>query len=87
MRSIALRFVYTVAPLVDIPIIGIGGIGTTEDALMFLMAGATAVQVGTANFYNHRAPLEIIAGLEAFCAEGSLGEHSGDHRRCASPAG
>ena len=60
------------APLVDIPIIGIGGIGTTEDALMFLMAGATAVQVGTANFYNHRAPLEIIAGLEAYCAEEGL---------------
>ena len=72
VRSIALRLVYTVAPLVDIPIIGIGGIGTTEDALMFLMAGATAVQVGTANFYNHRAPLEIIAGLEAYCAEEGL---------------
>ena len=72
VRSIALRFVYTVAPLVDIPIIGIGGIGATEDALMFLMAGATAVQVGTANFYNHRAPLEIIAGLEAYCAENGL---------------
>ena len=72
VRSIALRLVYTVAPLVDIPIIGIGGIGTTEDALMFLMAGATAIQVGTANFYNHRAPLEIIAGLEAYCAEEGL---------------
>ncbi len=72
VRSIALRFVYTVAPLVDIPIVGIGGIGTTEDALMFLMAGATAVQVGTANFYNHRAPLEIIAGLEAYCAKEGL---------------
>ena len=72
VRSIALRLVYTVAPLVDIPIVGIGGIGATEDALMFLMAGATAVQVGTANFYNHRAPLEIIAGLEAYSAEAGL---------------
>ena len=73
VRSIALRLVYAVAPLVDIPIIGIGGIGTTEDALMFLMAGATAIQVGTANFYNHRAPLEIIAGLEAYCRAEGLG--------------
>ena len=72
VRSIALRLVYAVAPLVDIPIIGIGGIGGTEDALMFLMAGATAVQVGTANFYNHLAPLEIIAGLEAYCREQGL---------------
>ncbi len=72
VRSIALRLVYTVAPLVDIPIIGIGGIAATEDALMFLMAGATAVQVGTANFYNHQAPLEIIAGLAAYCAEEEL---------------
>jgi dihydroorotate dehydrogenase (NAD+) catalytic subunit len=72
VRSIALRLVYTIAPLVDIPVIGIGGIGTTEDALMFLMAGATAVQVGTANFYNHLAPLEIIAGLESYCVKEGL---------------
>ena len=73
VRSIALRLIHAVAPLVDIPLIGIGGIGSTEDALMFLMAGATAIQVGTANFYNHRAPLEIIEGLEAYCAEEGLG--------------
>ena len=72
VRSIALRLVYAVAPLVDIPIIGIGGIGTTEDALMFLMAGATAVQIGTANFYNHRAPLKIIAGFQAYCEKEGL---------------
>lgn len=72
VRSIALRLVYAVAPLVDIPIIGIGGIGTTDDALMFLMAGATAVQVGTANFYNHRAPLDIIAGLRDYGAREGL---------------
>ncbi len=72
VRSIALRLVYAIAPLVDIPIIGIGGIGTTEDALMFLMAGATAIQVGTANFYNHRAPLEIISGLEDYCVREGL---------------
>lgn len=72
VRSIALRLVYAVAPQVDVPIVGIGGIGTTEDALMFLMAGATAVQVGTANFYNHRAPLEIIAGLQAYCEREGL---------------
>ena len=72
VRSIALRLVYAVAPQVDIPIIGIGGIGTTDDALMFLMAGATAIQVGTANFYNHRAPLDIIAGLQAYCEREGL---------------
>lgn len=72
VRSIALRLVYAVAPEVDVPIIGIGGIGTTEDALMFLMAGATAVQIGTANFYNHLAPLEIIAGLEEYCEREGL---------------
>lgn len=72
VRSIALRLVYTVAQQVDIPIIGIGGIGTTDDALMFLMAGAAAIQVGTASFYNHRAPLDIIAGLQAYCEREGL---------------
>jgi len=66
VRSIALYLVYQVAQEVDIPILGIGGISSTEDALMFFMAGATAVQVGTANFFNHLAPLQISAGLEQY---------------------
>lgn len=63
VKPVALRMVYEVAAAVDIPILGIGGIATARDAVEFLMAGATAVQVGTANFFNPRACPEIIAGL------------------------
>jgi dihydroorotate dehydrogenase (NAD+) catalytic subunit len=71
VKPIALRMVYEVARAVRIPVIGIGGITTAEDALDFLLAGATAVQVGTANFFNPTACPEIIDGLRAYCrAEG-----------------
>jgi dihydroorotate dehydrogenase (NAD+) catalytic subunit len=71
VKPIALRMVYEVARAVQVPVIGIGGIATAEDALQFLMAGATAVQVGTANFFNPTACPQIIEGLEAYCrAEG-----------------
>lgn len=63
IKPVALRMVWQVAQVVSIPVIGIGGIGTTEDALEFLIAGATAVQVGTANFYQPSATEEIINGL------------------------
>ncbi|MBI3910913.1 MAG: dihydroorotate dehydrogenase [Armatimonadetes bacterium] len=63
IRPVALRMVYEVVGAVQVPVIGIGGIATARDALEFLMAGATAVQVGTANFFNPRACPEIIAGL------------------------
>jgi dihydroorotate dehydrogenase (NAD+) catalytic subunit len=53
-------------PRGKIPVIGIGGIGTAEDAIEFLLAGATAVQVGTANFYNPAAAEQIIAGIEDY---------------------
>ena len=66
IRPVALRMVYEVAKAVDVPVIGVGGICTTEDALQFLMAGATAVQVGTATFVNPSAAVEIVSGLEAF---------------------
>lgn len=66
IRPVALRMVYEVARAVDVPVIGVGGICTTEDALQFLMAGATAVQVGTATFVNPSAAVEIVSGLEAF---------------------
>ena len=52
-----------------LPIIGMGGIATAEDALEFIMAGATAVSVGTANFYNPYASVEIAEGIEAFMEE------------------
>ena len=63
IKPIALRFVWDVAQAVSIPVIGCGGIRTGEDAVEFLMAGATAVQVGTATFANPRAPLDVLDGL------------------------
>lgn len=66
IRPIAVRMVYDVAGAVDVPVIGIGGIMTADDALQFLMAGATAVQVGTGTFVNPRAALEIVDGLASF---------------------
>jgi dihydroorotate dehydrogenase (NAD+) catalytic subunit len=64
--------VWQTAKAVTIPVIGIGGIGTAEDALEFLMAGATAIQVGTANFYQPNAAMEIIAGLEQYVHDQGL---------------
>lgn len=71
IRPIALRMVYEVASELrashpHVPIIGLGGICTANDALEFLMAGATAIQVGTINFVNPHAGIEIIEGIEAF---------------------
>lgn len=66
IKPVALYMVYEVAGAVKIPVIGCGGIATASDALEFIMAGATAVQVGTANFSNPRAPLEILEGIEHF---------------------
>jgi dihydroorotate dehydrogenase (NAD+) catalytic subunit len=69
IKPIALRCVYQVAQAVTIPVIGIGGIATLDDVLEFLVAGASAVQVGTANFYRPRATMEILDGLPAALAE------------------
>jgi len=67
LKPIALRMVYQVArALPDVPIIGCGGVMSGEDAAEFLMAGASAVQVGTATFLNPHAPLDVIDGLESF---------------------
>jgi len=63
IKPVALRMVYQVAQAVSIPVIGIGGIATAEDALEFMLAGATAVQIGTANFVNPRACEEVIDGI------------------------
>ena len=68
IRPIALRMVWQAAQAVDLPICGIGGISTAEDAAKFLLCGATAVQVGTANYLNPMAPLEIAEGLAAYTA-------------------
>ncbi len=66
IKPIAVRMVYQAACAVKIPIIGMGGIMTAEDALEFILAGATAVSVGTANFVNPYATTEIIAGIEDY---------------------
>lgn len=72
VKPVALRMVYQVAQSVRLPIIGMGGIATAEDALEFLLAGATAVAVGTANFYNPYATVEIAAGIEAYMRENQI---------------
>jgi dihydroorotate dehydrogenase (NAD+) catalytic subunit len=69
LRPIALRVVWDIAGAVSIPIIGIGGIGTARDALEFLMAGASAVQVGTANFADPRATKRVSDGIREYCEE------------------
>jgi dihydroorotate dehydrogenase (NAD+) catalytic subunit len=66
IKPIALRMVWQVASAVTIPVIGIGGISTGEDAIEFLLAGATAIQVGTANFYRPNATGDILSGIEAY---------------------
>ena len=66
VKPVAVRMVYQVAQAVNIPIIGMGGIATAEDALEFIMAGATAVSVGTANFFNPYATEEIVEGIQTF---------------------
>ena len=66
VKPVAVRMVYQVANAVSLPIIGMGGIATCEDALEFIMAGATAVSVGTANFFNPYATEEIAEGIQAF---------------------
>ena len=63
IKPVAVRMVYQVFQAVDVPIIGMGGIASAEDALEFILAGATAVAVGTANFHNPAVMPEIIQGL------------------------
>ena len=66
IRPVALRMVWQVAAAVDVPVIGIGGIMTAADALAFIIAGASAVQVGTANFVDPTVSIGIIEGIEAY---------------------
>jgi dihydroorotate dehydrogenase (NAD+) catalytic subunit len=69
LKPIALRLVYQTAAAVDVPLIGCGGIMTGLDAIEYIMAGATAVQVGTATFVNPRATLDVLDGIERFLEE------------------
>jgi dihydroorotate dehydrogenase (NAD+) catalytic subunit len=72
IRPVAVRMVWQAAKAVDLPIIGMGGIMTHEDALEFILAGASAVAVGTANFVNPRATLDIIRDLETFLLQENI---------------
>ncbi|MBW1730985.1 MAG: dihydroorotate dehydrogenase [Deltaproteobacteria bacterium] len=73
IRPVALYMVYRVVQAVKIPVVGIGGIMEARDALEFLIAGAKAVQVGTANFVNPRATVDIVEGLKQYCIEKKIG--------------
>src|SRR5436305_574539 len=73
IRPITLRMVYQCAHAVKIPIIGLGGITKTEDAVEYFLAGASAVQIGTANFNDPRAPINVLNGLENFLKKRGLG--------------
>ncbi|MDI6815400.1 MAG: dihydroorotate dehydrogenase, partial [Dehalococcoidales bacterium] len=66
IKPVALYMVYEVAGAVDLPVIGCGGITTASDAIEFIMAGASAIQVGTASFANPRAPINVLEGIEQF---------------------
>lgn len=66
IKPIALRMVHQVSKACSVPIVGLGGITTWEDAIEFIMAGATGIQVGTANFINPMAAIEVIEGIEQF---------------------
>jgi dihydroorotate dehydrogenase (NAD+) catalytic subunit len=72
MKPVALRMVWQVAGAVDVPVIGCGGIMTGSDAIEFLMAGATAVQVGTATFRNPLAPIEVLDGIERYMRDAGI---------------
>ena len=74
IRPIALYMVQRVASQVKIPVIGMGGIVTASDALEFLIAGASMVATGTANFINPRAPIDVLEGIEAFMKENKISD-------------
>ncbi len=74
IKPVAVRMVYQVANAVKLPIIGMGGIATWEDAMEFILAGATACAVGTANFHNPMATLEIIDGIEQYLIRNNISD-------------
>jgi dihydroorotate dehydrogenase (NAD+) catalytic subunit len=85
IKPVALRMVYQVAQVVKVPIIGIGGIMTANDAAEFILAGATAIQVGTATFFNPMSCMRIIEGLEEYVRGQKvvgIGELVGEVKAC-----
>ncbi|HEY85595.1 MAG TPA: dihydroorotate dehydrogenase [Chloroflexi bacterium] len=74
VKPVAVKLIWEVVNTVKIPVVGIGGISTAEDALEFLIVGASAIQVGTANFYNPRATIEILEGLKSYMKENKIND-------------
>jgi dihydroorotate dehydrogenase (NAD+) catalytic subunit len=72
VRPIAVRMVYEAASSVSIPLIGIGGIASAQDALEFFIAGASAIQIGTANYYDPRVTIKVIDGLSDYCQKNQI---------------
>ncbi len=83
VKPVAVRMVYQVANAVNIPIIGMGGISGAEDALEFIMAGATMVYIGTANFFNPRVTIETIEGIEKYLDDNHIADIK-DIRGCVN---
>lgn len=74
VKPVAVRMVYQVAQAVNLPIIGMGGIFTWEDAVEFILAGATAVSVGTANFFNPTTTIDVVEGIEEYMKRNKFSE-------------
>ncbi len=74
VKPVAVKLIWEVVNTVKIPVVGIGGISTAEDALEFLIVGASAIQVGTANFYNPGATIEILEGLKSYMKENKIND-------------
>ncbi len=74
IKPVAVRMVYQVAQAVQIPIVGMGGISCWEDAIEFLLAGATMVSVGTANFYNPNVTMEVVNGIEKYLLDHQISD-------------
>jgi dihydroorotate dehydrogenase (NAD+) catalytic subunit len=74
VKPVALRMVWNTVKAVSIPVIGIGGVAEADDAVEFLIAGAKAVQVGTANFVNPRATMDIVDGIEEYLIRHGIGD-------------
>jgi dihydroorotate dehydrogenase (NAD+) catalytic subunit len=74
VRPVIVRMVYQVSAAVSVPVVGVGGVTCTEDALQYILAGATAVQVGTANFVNPRTATEVADGLATYLLEHGISD-------------
>ncbi|MGH9520452.1 MAG: nitronate monooxygenase, partial [Terriglobales bacterium] len=72
IKPLALRLVYEARQAVQIPVVGVGGIASAQDAAEFMLAGATAVQIGTMNFWDPKATENVLKGLRRFCTRHGL---------------